>query len=84
MKLPSQARRRELDHPSSLALQPLSPALQGQHSIPSLHSLSPWTAYSHLEESGNGSWNVGWKKKKGKKKKILRLVQTYSCLYWSL
>lgn len=77
MNLPSQARRTELDHPTSLVPQPLSPAPQGQHSIPSLPSLSRQTAYSHLEESGNGSWNVGWKKKmKGKKKKILRLVQT--------
>lgn len=56
-------------------------------SVPSLRSLSRWPARSHLEGSGNGSWNVGWKKKKKekkKKKKILRLVQTYSCLYWSL
>lgn len=37
--------------------------------VHSLRSLSQWTARSHLEGSGNGSWNVGWKKKRKKKKK---------------
>lgn len=57
------------NHPSSLAPQSVSPGPQRQHSIPALHSLSWWTAYSHLEKSGNGSWNVGWKKKRKKKKR---------------
>lgn len=79
--LPCQPRRRELDHPTRLV-----PSLSPQLPRDSTAS-HPFTLPQHIltlrrVEMAAGMW--AGKKKEKEKKKILRLVQTYSCLYWSL